>query len=105
MEATFRDGTKLITVHHPISRDDGNLEWALYGSFLPLPPIDSFPHDDDDEAIDRRIPYGHVFLGSSHPITLNEGRDAILLSVTNTGDRPIQVGNTLLLVFNYDDDE
>jgi urease len=29
------DGTKLITVHEPISLDDGNLELALHGSFLP----------------------------------------------------------------------
>ena len=29
------DGTKLITVHDPISLDDGNLELALHGSFLP----------------------------------------------------------------------
>jgi urease len=29
------DGTKLVTVHDPISLDDGNLELALHGSFLP----------------------------------------------------------------------
>jgi urease len=29
------DGTKLITVHDPISSDDGNLELALHGSYLP----------------------------------------------------------------------
>ncbi|MGK3647415.1 urease subunit beta [Pseudarthrobacter enclensis] len=27
------------------------------------------------------------------PVTANEGRDAIELSVTNTGDRPVQVGS------------
>ena len=26
-------------------------------------------------------------------VTLNEGRDAIIISVANTGDRPIQVGS------------
>lgn len=29
------DGTKLITIHNPIASDNGNLELALYGSFLP----------------------------------------------------------------------
>jgi urease subunit beta len=29
----------------------------------------------------------------SEPVTANAGRDAIELSVTNTGDRPVQVGS------------
>src|SRR6202140_3897326 len=37
VEGTFPDGSKLVTVHHPIAADHGNLELALYGSFLPLP--------------------------------------------------------------------
>ena len=37
VEGTFPDGSKLVTVHHPIVRDRGNLELALYGSFLPVP--------------------------------------------------------------------
>src|SRR5437773_9674865 len=37
VEGTFPDGSKLVTVHHPIVRENGNLELALYGSFLPLP--------------------------------------------------------------------
>src|SRR5450432_340897 len=36
IEGTFPDGTKLVTVHHPISSENGNLELALYGSFLPV---------------------------------------------------------------------
>ncbi|CAI5527356.1 unnamed protein product [Closterium sp. Naga37s-1] len=35
VEGTFADGTKLVTVHHPISREDGDLSLALHGSFLP----------------------------------------------------------------------
>lgn len=35
VEGTFPDGTKLITVHDPISCENGNLELALHGSFLP----------------------------------------------------------------------
>src|SRR5262245_21097526 len=37
VEGTFPDGTKLVTVHHPIAAEHGNLELALYGSFLPIP--------------------------------------------------------------------
>src|ERR1041384_6280992 len=35
VEGTFPDGTKLVTVHHPIASDNGNLTVALHGSFLP----------------------------------------------------------------------
>ena len=37
VEGTFPDGTKLVTVHHPIVAERGDLSLALYGSFLPLP--------------------------------------------------------------------
>src|SRR5213082_244526 len=30
VEGTFPDGTKLVTVHHPIAREDVDLELALY---------------------------------------------------------------------------
>src|SRR4029077_15293416 len=33
VEGTFPDGTKLVTVHHPIAAENGNLQLALYGSF------------------------------------------------------------------------
>jgi len=29
------DGTKLVTIHDPIVSDNGDLELALHGSFLP----------------------------------------------------------------------
>ncbi len=35
---------------------------------------------------------GEIFPASGE-ITLNEGREAVSLSVSNTGDRPIQVGS------------
>ena len=35
VEGTFPDGTKLVTVHHPIVAERGDLALALYGSFLP----------------------------------------------------------------------
>src|ERR687897_1781642 len=34
VEGTFPDGTKLVTVHRPIVAERGDLELALYGSFL-----------------------------------------------------------------------
>src|SRR5882672_7676584 len=34
VEGTFPDGTKLVTVHHPIVDERGDLSLALYGSFL-----------------------------------------------------------------------
>src|SRR5919206_649740 len=42
VEATFPDGTKLVTVHHPIAAEHGELELALYGSFLPVPELARF---------------------------------------------------------------
>ena len=37
VEGTFPDGTKLVTVHHPIALEQGDLGLALHGSFLPVP--------------------------------------------------------------------
>src|SRR5215510_4406893 len=37
VEGTFPDGTKLVTVHYPIAAEHGDLNLALYGSFLPVP--------------------------------------------------------------------
>src|SRR3984957_8259170 len=42
VEGTFPDGTKLVTVHHPIASEDGDLSLALYGSFLPVPALSQF---------------------------------------------------------------
>src|SRR5271155_4460985 len=42
VEGTFPDGTKLVTVHHPIASENGNLALALHGSFLPVPDIELF---------------------------------------------------------------
>ena len=62
VEATFPDGTKLVTVHQPIPSSGG------------------------------RIP-GEVLVADAPPIELNVGRDTVMLEVSNTGDRPIQVGS------------
>lgn len=47
IEGTFPDGTKLVTVHHPINQVDGDMDLALYGSLLPPPPLAIFgPFDE-----------------------------------------------------------
>jgi urease subunit gamma/beta len=61
VEATFPDGTKLVTVHNPI---------PLRGT----------------------IGIGAV-LPADGSIALNVGRETLTVEVSNTGDRPIQVGS------------
>ena len=87
VEATFPDGSKLVTVHHPIASTDGDLELALYGSFLPVPELSVFGEADDaDDTPGACTP-------QAGEIELNAGRDTATLDVTNTGDRPVQVGS------------
>jgi urease subunit gamma/beta len=86
VEGTFPDGTKLVTVHHPIAQENGDLTLALYGSFLPVPDVSAFPSSADDvEPGAYEIQDGEI--------TLNAGRDVVDVAVTNLGDRPIQVGS------------
>ncbi|CAH1427913.1 unnamed protein product [Lactuca virosa] len=86
VEGTFPDGTKLITVHDPVSYENGNLEMALHGSFLPVPSLEKFPNIES-----CKLPGELIF---RHGYTmLNSGREAVVLKVTNNGDRPIQVGS------------
>ncbi|OJJ47784.1 hypothetical protein ASPZODRAFT_15230 [Penicilliopsis zonata CBS 506.65] len=92
VEGTFPSGTYLVTVHHPISSDDGDLEKALYGSFLPIPPPDTFPDPNPEDYEPEKMP-GAVIPVRSGRITLNEGRKRIRLKVMSKGDRPIQVGS------------
>ena len=61
VEATFLDGTKLVTVHHPI--------WGN-GNVVP----------------------GEV-LTEDGEVELNVGKDTAEIYVTNTADRPVQVGS------------
>ncbi len=62
VEATFPDGTKLVTIHEPIRLAESDL-----------------------------VP-GEI-ITSNDRIVLNEGRESVVIGVTNTGDRPIQVGS------------
>src|SRR6185436_11332182 len=82
VEGTFPDGTKLVTVHHPIVAERGDLSLALYGSFLTpsgreasRPPV----------ALDGAA--GAV-IAAEGELTLNADRAVTRLEVANRGDRP-----------------
>ncbi|KAG5521892.1 hypothetical protein RHGRI_034200 [Rhododendron griersonianum] len=123
VEGTFPDGTKLITIHDPIASEHGNLELALHGAFLPGMTLSQMRPAVDDMyflfsaaillqllgalnicilvvpsldkfygIVDDKIP-GELRLGG-RSITLNQGRKAVTLKVTNTGDRPVQPGDS-----------
>ena len=66
VEGMFPDGTKLVTVHEPIRPKEGSPAGSLEpGAIMAM-------HGD---------------------IELSAGRPRVTLDVTNTGDRPIQVGS------------
>jgi urease subunit gamma/beta len=65
VEATFPDGTKLVTLHEPIRPTD-----TSPSGFVP----------------------GEV-VGPDDPIEINAGRPVTTLRVVNAGDRPVQVGS------------
>jgi urease subunit gamma/beta len=95
IEGTFPDGTKLVTIHNPIVAEHGNLELALYGSFLPVPvrlKPDATQTVSVVSGFSRTEKPGEIFCAPGD-IVANEGREVTRLSVTNTGDRPIQVGS------------
>ncbi|XP_027342772.1 urease [Abrus precatorius] len=87
VEATFPDGTKLVSVDNPISCENGDLEQALFGSFLPVPSLDKFPENKEDNKIPGEI------ICKEDSLILNPWRKAVILEVVNNGDRPIQVGS------------
>lgn len=62
VEATFPDGTKLVTLHDPVGYAPGGVKPGEY-------------------------------LLAEEPITINAGRLTSTVVVSNTGDRPIQVGS------------
>jgi urease subunit gamma/beta len=86
IEGTFPDGSKLVTVHHPIASENGDLKLALHGSFLPVPEVSVFK-----PAADELVP-GSIEIMDGE-IELNAGRATVEIPVTNLGDRPIQVGS------------
>lgn len=93
IEATFLDGTKLVTVHDAICADDVDLKSALRGSFLPVPARSSFA-----PAAAKKSPAPGEVCTSKESIELLAGRDKVKVRVTNTCDRPIQVGSHFHLI-------
>ena len=87
VEGTFPDGSKLVTVHHPIAAEHGDLALALYGSFLPVPDLKRFTEPEPLEALPG------AYLLADGEIEMNAGREAVEVAVTNLGDRPVQVGS------------
>ena len=87
VEGTFPDGTKLVTVHHPIVAERGDRALALYGSFLAASGA-----GEGSAPAALNGPAGDVTAAEGE-LTLNEGREAARVEVTNRGDRPIQVGS------------
>ena len=86
IEGTFKDGTKLLTIHQPVCSEWGDEELALHGSGMSRtikPNIDT-----SEEVISPGLA-----TASAGNIRLNEGRKIKVISVLNTGDRPVQVGS------------
>ena len=100
VEGTFPDGSKLVTVHHPIAAEHGNMELALYGSFLPVPERAGLKASTTTEAsrtstsdvVPTFRSAGEIFPADGD-LTLNDGRESVRVKVTDRGDRPIQVGS------------
>lgn len=88
VEGTFPDGTKLVTVHHPIASENGDLTLALYGSFLPVPDLSVFAVDSPDDDFEPG-----ACVAPEGELELNAGRAVASVTVTNMGDRPVQVGS------------
>jgi len=91
VEGTFPDGTKLVTVHHPIALELGDLSLALYGSFLPPPAADVRGRSGRPAIASDAAPGARLIQPGE--IELNAGRLAVQIEVANRGDRPIQVGS------------
>jgi urease subunit gamma/beta len=88
VEGTFPDGTKLVTVHHPIVSDEGDVSLALYGSFLE--PAAEATAGRPPVALERAP--GRL-TAEPGEIVLNKNRQTVEVQVANGGDRPIQVGS------------
>ena len=66
VEGTFPDGTKLVTVHEPIR--------------------------PGKKAVDKSVHPGEI-IPAEGDIEINAGRPTATVAVTNTGDRPVQIGS------------
>nr|XP_042895442.1 urease subunit alpha [Parasteatoda tepidariorum] len=95
VEGTFPDGTKMVTVSYPICREDGNLSFALYGSFLPIPDTNVFQKEETEYEKETKgiIPGCYYPKEGDEKIHINKDRKRIALKVASSCDRPIQVGS------------
>jgi urease beta subunit len=62
-----------------------------------VPPLELFASADAETAAAEELCPGEV-MTQPGSILLNRGRNAVLLTVTNTADRPIQVGSHFHMV-------
>ncbi|MFD0487520.1 urease subunit gamma [Saccharopolyspora spinosporotrichia] len=74
VEATFPDGTKLVTIHNPIQG-------------VRIQPI------EETERQPRVHPGKVEHPADAKPISFNEGLEVTTVSVSNPQDRPVQVGS------------
>jgi urease subunit gamma/beta len=91
VEGTFPDGTKLVTVHHPIVAERGDRALALFGSFLALDATFAAGAAGQPASPQDGAPGATIV--DDGEIVLNEGRETVAVQVVNRGDRPIQVGS------------
>jgi urease subunit gamma/beta len=68
VEGTFKDGTKLVTIHEPLRPAAGS--------------------DADSDIVP-----GEIIITDATDVELNAGRRKETLKVVNTGDRPVQIGS------------
>ncbi|ESU17370.1 urease [Fusarium graminearum PH-1] len=92
VEGTFETGTHLITIHNPISTDEGDLKMAFYGSFIPVPSAELFPSVNEADFHPLAMP-GAIEPAEAEDIILNAGRDRVIITVTNKGTRAVHVGS------------
>src|SRR5437667_2856218 len=74
VEGTFPDGTKLVTVHHPIVAEHGDAALAFYGSFLA--PHGTRPGVVGRPAVEQEGAPGGV-IARDGEIVLNAGRKTV----------------------------
>ena len=87
VEAVFRDGTKLVTVMNPIKESKKGAKpetWKAPSATKSIVPAEAFEVGEPGKV-------GHIDFAKGD-IEINAGRETIELVITNTGDRPIQVG-------------
>ncbi|MFT3801482.1 MAG: urease subunit gamma [Burkholderiaceae bacterium] len=87
VEAVFRDGTKLVTVMHPVRESGKGARPETWQSpAVPTSIVATEAFHVGEPSTVGRIDF------APEPVEINAGRETIELVITNIGDRPIQVG-------------